>query len=321
MRSRKASRKGKDMKLLQEPWGAVGAVALSLSLAAPGDAQAELGDFGSTVVVRAWNVADFSAGGSDVAYVQHESDSGWVPVFGGYFEQRAVARAEASASAHTLRAAGYGSVTLNPSCSPCSASTPSFARGEATLWDTIRIEPDNGFGVGDTVQIRVGAALAGDVFLTGTPSDGSEWDFNVYFGPSLGASADNLFRLERYSGGLLPPIDGAVGPLSWQQTVDVTVGQSYKLQGELLAAVGGSGFYQYPIATYTNFVDFYGTGGTQIGYAPGYEGIRIVSAAGAPIAAVPEVGTSLSLTVGLATLSGIAMVRRRRDSCTQTFRA
>jgi hypothetical protein len=245
--------------------------------------------------------------------VQHESDAGWFPGFAGtdYFDQRAIGRAEASASAYTLRAAGFSGVMLKPLCSPCSASTPLFAIGEATIWDTIHIEPHGGFEAGDVVQIRVGASLAGDVFLTGTPSDGSGWDFNVYFGPSLGANGDNLFRLEQFSGGLLPPLDGTVGPLTWRDTIDVTVGQTYKLQGELYAQVGGSGFYGYPIATYTNFIDFYGTGGTRIGYAPGYEGILITSAAGAWIAPVPEVGTGPAMMAGLAALLGIAAVRQR----------
>jgi hypothetical protein len=298
------------MAFLQRISVLAGAVGGLLMVAAPDGAHAQPAAFGSEIVVRAAYVDDHSAGGADVDYVQHESTSGWIPIFGGYFAQLATARAEASASAYTLRAAASGSVELYPVCSPCSASTPSYASGKATLWDTISIQPHDGFAAGDVVKIRVGAGLSGDVFLTGSQNDGSEWWFNVYFGPSLGASTDNLFRLELYSGGLLPPHDAAVGPLAWRQTVDVEVGKSYKLWGQLYAHVGGSGFYGYPAGTYTNFVDFYGTGVTGVGYAPGFEGIEIVSAAGGPIAAVPEAASSLTMAIGLAALLGLAAVRR-----------
>jgi hypothetical protein len=61
------------------------------------------------------------------------------------------------------------------------------------------------------------------------------------------------------------------GARAWRDTIDVTVGQTCRLLGELLAAVGGSGFGGHPIARGSNFDDFYGSGGIQIGHAPGHD--------------------------------------------------
>lgn len=248
--------------------------------------------FESTITIRHWPAYGYQEGGGDVAYAQESKSTGWVPVYGGYYEQSADVAAEASAGTGILRASARGSVLLNPICTPCSAGTP-FAKAEARFWDSVRILAGNGHANGDIVQVRVLAGLSGSVFLQGTPSGGNAWTFDAYFGPSRGAAADNLFKVELYTV-LAPPYEATVGPMQWDQVVNVEVGRTYYLFGYLEAAENGSGFYGFAPGVYTDVVDFYGTGSLGLGYAPGYEDVVIVSAAGATIAPAPGFNFSLA---------------------------
>jgi hypothetical protein len=88
--------------------------------------------------------------------------------------------------------------------------------------------------------------------------------------------------------------------------VDVEVGRTYYLFGYLEAAENGSGFYDFAPGVYTDVVDFYNTGSLGLGYAPGFEDLIIVSAAGATIAPAPGFSFSLSkdLTPGCKRVTG-----------------
>ena len=274
---------------------------LGLSFATSAGAQPQ---FETTIVVRHGLGYSYQEGGGDVAYAQESKSSGWVPVSGGYYEQSADVAAEAGASTGVLRASARGNVRLNPICTPCSAGTP-FATAEARFWDSFRILAGNGHANGDIVQVRVVAGLSGSVSLQGTPSGGNDWTFDAYFGPSAGAAADNLFKVELYTV-LAPPYEGTVGPMQWDQVVDVQVGGTYYLFGYLKAGELGSGFYGFAPGVYTDVVDFYGTGSLGLGYAPGYEDVVIVSAAGATIAPAPGFSFSLNkdLTPGCKRVTG-----------------
>ena len=265
---------------------------LGLSLVSSVAAQSQ---FESTIVIRHWPAYSYQEGGLGVGEAQESKSTGWVPVSGGYYEQSADVAAEASASAGVLRAKAQGSVLLNAICDPCSAGTP-FSTAEAWVWDRFQIQAGNGHANGEVVQIRVLAGLSAAVFLQGTPSGGNDWTFRVYFGPSNGASADNLFRLERYSV-LTSPYEATIGPLTWDEVVNVEVGKTYYLNGYLEVGQRGSGFYGFDPGVYTDVVDFYGTASQGLGYAPGYEDVVIVSAAGAPIA--PALGFTFSLSKDL----------------------
>ena len=99
---------------------------LGLSLATIAAAQPQ---FETTIVVRHGLGYEHQEGGGSVAYAQESNSSGWVPTWGGYFDQSADVAAEAGASTGVLRASARGSVRLNPICTPCSAGTP-FATAE-----------------------------------------------------------------------------------------------------------------------------------------------------------------------------------------------
>lgn len=291
---------------------AIACIGLSItaSFLPSADARAE---YETSIVLYATEVPTYVGGGSEVAYAQHESNSGWVSL-SAYYDQFSSSGAEVDAINGSLKVEAYGSVRLNPICDPCSVITPNSS-ATAQFWDAFTINPGGGFVAGDTVQVRLLAGLGGDVFLTGKPMAGSEWGFTVSFGPSNGIGSDDLFQIQEYSGGLYPPKDEAVGPQSWDQMVSVTVGQKYYLWTELFAHVGGSSFQGWPIDTYTNYVDFYGTGPTGLGYAglgyaSGYEGVNIVSSAGATIAAVPEPETYAMLLAGLALVGGAARLKK-----------
>lgn len=103
-----------------------------------------------------------------------------------------------------------------------------------------------------------------------------------------------------------------IGPLSWRQVVDVTVGGTYFLQGRLLTHYGESGYYGYGLGLYEDHVDFFGTAAAGLGYAPGFERLLIVSSAGASIAPVPEPTAFLLMVVGLVGVLG--MVNRGSGS-------
>ncbi len=227
---------------------------------------------------------NYQEGGPGIGNAQESVSTGWVPTWGGYYDQSADVAAEASASSGILRASAPGSVRLNPICDPCSAGT-AFATANATALDSFQIQAGNGHANGDIVQVRVLAGLSGSVFLQGTPSGGNDWTYRVSFGYYPGSS--ELFNLDLYSGGLLPPYQATVGPTQWDQVVDVQVGRTYYLFGYLEAGGGGSGFYGFAPGVYTDVVDFYNTGSLGLGYAPGFEDLVIVSAAGAPIAPAP----------------------------------
>lgn len=203
-----------------------------------------------------------------------------------YFTQWAQARAYASSQAYQMKAEALGAVTLWEMCDPCSASTP-FAWSRARYWDTVTI-PAGRYPNGTVIQVDVVAKLSGNVTLHGTPSGGSEWRLNAYFGPSFGMAPDNLFALDAYSGGLLPTQVHAVGPMTWTERVNVAVGGTYRLWGELLAHVGDSGFYGYGLGHYENSIDFYQSASVGLRYAPGYEDVTFISAAGAEVMPVPE---------------------------------
>lgn len=269
---------------------------LGLSFASSVLAQAQ---FESTIVLsHGVFYFNYQEGGPGVGQAQESKSTGWVPVSGGYYEQSADVAAEASASTGVLRAKAQGSVLLNPVCDPCSAGT-AFSTAKARAWDRFQIQAGNGHMNGEVVQVRVLAGLSGGVFLQGTPSGGNDWTFEVYFGPSNGRAADNLFRVELYSGGLLPPYEATVGPLKWDQVVNVEVGKTYYLNGYLEAGQRGSGFYGFAPGVYTDVVDFYGTAAQGLGRAPGFEDVVIVSAAGAPIAPAPAPGFTFSLSKDL----------------------
>jgi hypothetical protein len=275
---------------------------LGLSLAPIAAAQPQ---FESTIVIGDFATGYYQEGGPGVDHAQESRSTGWVPVWGGYYEQSADVAAEASASAGILRAKAQGSVLVNPTCVPfCSAST-AFSSAVASAWDRFQIQAGGGHANGDVVQVRVLASLSGGVFLQGLPSGGNGWTFDTYFGPSNGASADNLFKVELYTV-LAPPYEATVGPLQWDEVVNVEVGKSYYLFGYLKAAQNGSGFSGFGPGVYTDVVDFYGTGSLGLGYAPGYEDVVIVSAAGAPIAPAPGFTFSLAkdLTPGCKRVTG-----------------
>lgn len=225
------------------------------------------------------------------------------------FTQWAEARALANAQTRQLKAGSLGAVTLWETCDPCSASTP-FGWSRARLWDTVTI-PDDLYPNGTVVQVDVVAMLSGSVTLHGNPSAGSEWGFDAYFGPSLGAAPDNLFALESYSGGLLPPHVHAVGPVAWIQRVEVTVGETYHVWGELLAHVGEAGFYGIGLGHYENSVDFYQSASINLQHAPGYEDVTFVSAAGAEVLPLPEPGRYASIAGGVVLMALAARLRRR----------
>jgi hypothetical protein len=189
---------------------------------------------------------------------------------------------------------GQGSVRLNPICDPCSAGT-AFATANATALDSFQIQAGNGYANGDIVQVRVLAGLSGSVFLQGTPSGGNDWTFRVAFGSYPGSN--ELFNLDLYSGNLPPPYEATVGPMQWDQVVDVQVGRTYYLFGYLQAGERGSGFYDFAPGVYTDMVDFYGTASQGLGYALGFEDLIIVSAAGATIAPAPGFSFSLNKDV------------------------
>ena len=169
---------------------------------------------------------NYQEGGPGIGNAQESVSTGWVPTWGGYYDQSADVAAEASASSGILRASARGSVRLNPICDPCSAGT-AFATANATALDSFQIQAGNGYANDDIVQVRVLAGLSGSVFLQGTPSGGNDWTFRVSFGYYPGSS--ELFNLDLYSGGLLPPYQATVGPTQWDQVVDVQVGRTYYL--------------------------------------------------------------------------------------------
>jgi hypothetical protein len=246
---------------------------------------------------------NYQEGGPGIGNAQESVSTGWVPTWGGYYDQSAEVAAEASASSGILRASARGSVRLNPICDPCSAGT-AFATAKATALDSFLIQAGNGYANDDIVQVRVLAGLSGSVFLQGTPSGGNDWTFSVYFGSYPGSN--ELFNLYLYSGNLPPPYQATVGPTQWDQVVDVQVGRTYYLSGYLQAGERGSGFYGFAPGVYTDVVDFYNTGSLGLGYAPGYEDVVIVSAAGASIAPAPGFSFSLNkdLTPGCKSVRG-----------------
>lgn len=227
-----------------------------------------------------------------------------------YFTQWAEARASANAETGRLKADSFAAVTLWESCDPCSASTP-FGFARARLWDTVTIPPGV-YPNGAVVEVDVVTTLSGHVTLHGNPSDGSGWRLEAYFGPSFGMAPDNLFALDEYSGGLLPPYVHAVGPLAWIERVEVTVGETYRIWGELLAHLGGSGFYGVGLGHYENSVDFYDSASIRLQYAPGYEDVTFVSEAGAEVLPLPEPGIQATIVGGLVVI-GLAK-RSRRSS-------
>lgn len=225
------------------------------------------------------------------------------------FTQWAEARASANAETGELKSESFGAVSLWESCDPCSASTP-WANSRARLWDTVTIPPTV-YPNGTVVQVDVVAMLSGDVTLHGSPSGGSGWGFEAAFGPTLGTASDNLFALDVYSGGLLPPHVLPVGPVAWIERVEVTVGETYHIWGALNANLGDSGFYGYGLGHYENWVDFYQSASINLQYAPGYEDVTFVSAAGAQVLPLPE-PRSHALLPAAAALIFLAARRERR---------
>lgn len=225
------------------------------------------------------------------------------------FTQWAEARASANAETRQLKAESFGAVTLWELCDPCSASTP-WGNSRARLWDTITIPPDP-YPNGTVVQVDVVAMLSGNVTLHGSPSSGSEWRFEGNFGPSLGAASDNLFALDAHSGGLLPPHVHPVGPVAWIERVEVTVGETYYVWGALTANLGDSGFYGIGLGHYENWVDFYQSASINLQYAPGYEDVTVVSAAGAAVLPLPEPGSHALIPAGVVLIVLVARRKRR----------
>jgi len=272
-----------------------------------------LAEKGSEIVIYGVPPSGYTEGGEGSLSVSHTATWDAGSPFAPWNPQSVTASALAEAETGTLGASIHGTGTV--SCTgACSAGTPG-ASARVTLWDTFTIGPGGDFEEGDAAKIRNVLSLEGSYFLTGSPSAGSDWWYDVRLSTQQVGYQD-LYHLFEQSPPLSPPANSTVGPLSWNPVLDVEVGDKVYLWAQLVIQLGGTGLSNdgssgWPNGTYTNFLDFLGTGKAGLGYAPGYEAISITSAAGAPIAAVPEPQIVLLLGLGLAMLGAKRFGKKR----------
>jgi hypothetical protein len=146
-----------------------------------------------------------------------------------------------------------------------------------------------GLSNGDPVQIRLQATLAGRLIVNGRPAGLSEMLFNV-----SGVPGDAGPWINWNTGLVNPPQDIEVDE-AWDRILDTTVGASFTLMSNLESTLNGTAF-DGPVvdANQAN-----ATATVRVSPAPGFEGLDIVSEAGAPTGPLPQVPLSSPITLVL----------------------
>jgi len=148
-----------------------------------------------------------------------------------------------------------------------------FAQMRVEQVDTYTVGAgSSGLANGDPVQVRIQARLSGRITIGGRPSGGSEIYFNVQGVPGV------VGRWVDWSlGGLSPPQDIPFEE-EWSTVADTTVGASFSLTSILASTMNGTA-YDGPVVG-NNTAN--GTALVRVSAAPGFGGIEITTAAGAP---------------------------------------
>jgi hypothetical protein len=134
----------------------------------------------------------------------------------------------------------------------------------------------SGLPNGTAVQVYFFAELNGCIELHGNPSAGSGLSYHA----QLRRASTVLAELDYDTGSLMPPQDFRVNE-HVMETVKVCIGDTLLIRTTMYNTLNSS--THNPGTTETNYLDFASSGVARLGYAPGYEKIKIISSAKAPI--------------------------------------
>jgi hypothetical protein len=134
----------------------------------------------------------------------------------------------------------------------------------------------SGLPNGTAVQVYFFAELNGSIELHGNPSAGSGLSYNA----QLRRASKVLAELDYDTGSLMPPQDFRVNE-QVMGTIKVYIGDTLLIRTTMYNTLNSS--KHNPGTTETNYLDFASSGVARLGYAPGYEKIKIISSAKAPI--------------------------------------
>jgi hypothetical protein len=211
-----------------------------------------------------------------------------------YWDWTTAAEVYADVQQGLLRAGAFQTLVVH---TPSSAGSY-YVNANASFHDTFTIDAGgSGLPVGTEVQIRFRSSVVGDVYRVATSGDAG----TARFISTLWRSSTKLAELNYQANNLYPPNDFDVNEVV-DQFVTVHIGDTLNLYASMVADLGDTGT-RVP-GSYEYWIDLTHTGLAQLGYAPGYDDIQIVSEAGAVI--LPE-----PMTLGLLALGGLVLLRRR----------